>query len=200
MKRNLSIMSLAAFSILLLTGCATTSTSARQQDRAMVAATFSKAATLIFLHDFAIDEPVTREFSASELTMLREQLQYLVPMIDQGLDCSGNVWAAKLAGHFKMQNTLPALRAQLLEPRACYGWEGPDYSVPESYLADMQYPYSIEYLRAIEQITGKPVGKTVILSTEERKTIDQLTENPDSEYHHWAIWLQRKLAIVTKGR
>jgi hypothetical protein len=77
--------------------------------------------------------------------------------------------------------------------RRCYGWEGPDYTDPESYLMDDQYPYSTEYVDAIESLTGKPISLSLALAPREVEDIRMWTERPESEYYHWAVWMRRKI-------
>ena len=160
----------------------------------MVAATFSKTANLMFSTDYFVGEKVTTEFSPSELSVLQNHLNQLTPLVDAALANPESVWGARIAGHFKLKQFLPSLRAHLLEPHRCYGWEGPDPSDPESSLLDMQFMYSIVYLEETERITGKPIGETIKRSAEEKRMLATLVANPGSEYHFWAIWLERKFA------
>ena len=159
------------------------------------AATFAKAAIRVFSGDWIdYDIPVTEAFSGQDLEILRRNLPSLITMVEDALG-TGSVWGAKLAGHFKVSKVVPLLRHHLLTPQRTYGWEGPDYSKPESYLLDEQYQYSMAYLQAIEDISGKPIHQAVNLTPSEIEVLDTHARNSESEYCHWAIWLKNKLHL-----
>ncbi|MHC4202059.1 MAG: hypothetical protein ACYSU0_18875 [Planctomycetota bacterium] len=144
------------------------------------------------------DVPIEDVFSAEELEVLRQDVPSLATMVEAALGRQDSIWGAKCAAYFKIDSVVPLLRHHLLTPRRCYGWEGPDYSVLESYLTDNQYQYSIAYLEAIEQITGRPIEEAVELTPAEVETIDNHAGNTKSPYHHWSLWLRRKFAV--RGR
>jgi len=176
-----------------LLGCATGRTCTRQFT---IAATFSKAAVLVFdIDHIDYDKPIDEALSPEDLVVLERHLDALVPMMRSALNRQDSVWAAKLAGHFKPRSLLPLLRSHLLVPRRCYGWEGPDYSKLESYLMDSQFQYSTAYLQAIEQITGESVCDAVVVSPDELALIQRHAANESSKHYHWALWIQRKLGI-----
>jgi hypothetical protein len=167
-----------------------------QESREPVASTFTKAAIRVFSSDHVgYDVLVTKEFSGQELETLQENLPSLVTMIETALGSQNSIWGAKLAGHFKVQKVIPLLRHHLLTPRRCYGWEGPDYSKLESYLADYQYQYSITYLQAIEKISGMSIRNAVKLNPAEAEVIDRHARNQESKYYHWALWMRRKFNL-----
>ena len=118
-------------------------------------------------------------------------------MIGSALGQQDSVWGAKLAGHFKMKKMLPLLKYHLLTPRCCYGWEGPDYSKLESFLTDNQYQYSIVYLQAMEAIAEKPITELIDLTQAEEQNIRKWSTNENSDFYHWALWIQRKLKTKT---
>lgn len=183
--------------ILGLAGCANPGSHKQAEAQDAVAGTFSKAAEYVFSNDWiGYDEPLTEAFSRGDLRILKEHLPHLQSMTETALGVQDSVWGAKLAGYYRMSKLLPLLRSKLLIPRPCYCWEGPDYSKPESYLADSQYQYSVAYLQSIEAITGKPLDKAVSLTQAEAKSIAEYARNENSEYHHWALWMQRKLGIM----
>ena len=160
------------------------------------AATFAKAAILVFSGDWIYyDVPVTKMFSGQDLEILRRNLPSLITMVEAALGTGNSVGGAKLAGHFKASKVIPLLRQHLLMPQRTYGWEGPDYSKPESYLFDEQYQYSMAYLQAIEDISGKPIHQAVNLIPAEIEGLDKYARNSESEYCHWAIWLKNKLHL-----
>ncbi len=152
------------------------------------------AATVAETDWVGYDEQVNTVFSATELSALRGRRQKAVSaLIESTLRRQDSVWGAKLAGELKMTELLPLLRERFFMPRRCYGWEGPDYSNPESYLLDCQYPYSMAYLTAIENVTARSISQAVIPTPEERALLAGHAANPESEFYHWALWMQRKL-------
>ena len=159
-------------------------------------AAFRKTAQRVY--DLAWDpyeERVSDAFTPAELDTLSRHLPSLQSMIETGLGLHDSVWGAKLAGHFRLDKTLPLLRSRFLTPRRCYGWEGPDYSKPESYLMDGQYQYSITYLEAIEAITGKTITTAINLTQAESEEIEKYAGDGSSQFHHWALWMQKKLEM-----
>jgi hypothetical protein len=134
-------------------------------------------------------------FTKQELMALGEHRDALTPMVNRSLWILKNVVAAKIAGHFKMEETLDNLRDCLLEPRSQYGWEGPDYSKLENNLADNQFMYSVSYLQAIEEITGKPIYEAIILTPKEVTRIESIAANKRNEYYYWALWMKRKMKM-----
>jgi len=116
-------------------------------------------------------------------------------MVAWALERQDSVWGAKLAADLGLVSLLPLLRDRFFEPKHCYGWEGPDYSKIESYLSDCQFQYSMAYLEAIEKMAGKPIHKAVAPTKDEMIGIANLTANKDSEFYHWALWIQKKLRI-----
>ena len=162
---------------------------------ALVAEAFSKAAAYIYYSSFEV-EPVERAFSPKELKILDEHLEPLNRMIRDALGRQHSVGGAALTAYFGIEANLDLLRWQLLNPGRTYGWEGPDYSLEESYLDDGQYVYHSQYLKAIETLTGKPVAETIHLDEREREEILRLTRIPDAESHYWAIWISRKLNLM----
>lgn len=177
-----------------MAGCTTHRPAGRADDGASVAATFTKAAAHVYSTDWiGFDEPVADLFTTDELATLARLLPSLQSMVEAALGLQDSVWGAKLAGHFRISQTLPLLRYHFLTPRRCYGWEGPDYSKLESYLADNQYQYSVAYLEAMEAIAGKPIAEAVALTESEAKEIQKHAANANSESYHWALWMQWKL-------
>lgn len=162
----------------------------------LVAATFAKAAAYAYSPDF-IGRDVEETFTRDEVRVLKQHLPALQSMIETTLGLQDSAGGARLAAHFSLANTniLRLIRCHILEPRNCYGWEGPDYSIPENYLTDNQYPYSIQYLDAMESLAGKPIWQTITLQPRELQMIQGYASNEVSEFHHWALWMQRKLRI-----
>lgn len=175
---------------------------ARDADR--VAEVMAKAAIYIFNTDFAVDT-VEREFTEAELAVMAAHLGPVVQMIERALGVQQSVGGAMLAGHFELEAMLRLLRGHFLTPSRAYGWEGPDYSDPESWLLDEQYVYDIHYLEAIERITGKPIHEAIELTDAERRRIDELASVEGQPGHiknpranPWAVWMQRKLKLRTE--
>ncbi len=167
---------------------------AEETDR--TARVFAKAAIRVFDADHAdYDVSVEDIFSARELDVLQQNLSSLMPMIEEALGRQDSIWGAKLAGQFRAKTILPLLRHHLLTPRRCYAWEGPDYTVLESYLTDNQYQYSTVYLEAIQEITGRPIGEAIELTPAEVAAIDTHARNSISDFHHWSLWMRRKFAL-----
>lgn len=183
--------------ILAFGGCAEQRhVAGERQESDVVAATISKAAILIFHTDFAdFGVPVGEVFSEAELEVLRTHLRHVVPLIEVALGWQDSVWGANFAGYFRIKEVLPLLRSHFFAPRRCYGWEGPDYFNSESYLTDEQYPYSLAYLEAIQQITGRSIDEAVPPDASESAVIAKYAGMEKSEFHHWALWMKRKLKI-----
>ena len=181
--------------VLALGGCALREdTPQNSQSCDFEAGAVAKAATHIFDTDHIdYDVAVGKVFSQDELLALRRQLDHVVPMIQTALGRQDSVWGAKLAGHFQVKEVLPLLHSHFFTPRRCYTWEGPDYSNPESYLTDNQYQYTVVYLAAIQMITGKPIHEAVSPDPSESSAIAKHASNEKSEFHHWALWMKRKL-------
>ena len=169
---------------------------ARTEELTAVAEAFTKAARNVYSTDWIyFDIPLDRLYSDDELAILGDHLPSLQSLIESALERQDSVSGAKLAGHFNMSELLPLLRRHFLTPRHCYGWEGPDYSKLESYLADHQYQYSVGYLEAIEAITGEDIAAAVVITESEVREIERLASLEKSPYYHWALWIQRKLKI-----
>lgn len=184
------------FACLLLgmAGCTSLRPAGRADAPASVATTFTKVAEHVYSTDWiGFDEQVADVFTSEELSTLARHLPSLQSMIETALGLQDSVWGAKLAGHFRMSKALPLLRYHFLTPRRCYGWEGPDYSKLQSYLADNQYQYSVAYLEAVEAIAGKPIAEAIALTESEAKEIQKHATNENSESYYWALWMQRKL-------
>ena len=163
---------------------------------AAVAETFTKTAQRVYSTDWVdFDYPIAKAFSDEEMAILADHLSSLQSMIYTALGLQDSVWGAKLAGHFGISETLPRLRHHFLTPRRCYGWEGPDYSKLESYLADHQFQYSVAYLEAIEAITEEDIAEAILLTESEVAEIQRLAGLEKSQHYHWALWMQRKLKI-----
>ena len=188
--------------VLALSGCvAPRSPTGEQQNGDLVAASVSKAALCIFDTDFIdYDVPVGTAFSETEIAVLRGRLCYVVPMIERALGREDSVWGAKLAAHFGIKELLPLLRSHFFTPKRCYGWEGPDYSNPESYLLDEQYMYSLTYLEAIQKIAGKSINEAMRPDAQESALIVRHARDERSEFHHGAIWMMRKLKIERESQ
>ncbi len=201
--------------LLLLCGCVA---SQGPMEKDNVAHVFATTAIRVFDADHAdFDVPIEEAFSTHELAILGENRDALVSMIESALgrqdvmlldeigsgdavsmlqfalSRQDSVWGARLAGHFRVEKVLRLVRHHFLTPRRCYGWEGPDYSQLESFLTDNQYQYSITYLEAIEAITGKPIADAIVLTPAESARIEKHATNEKSAFHHWALWIQRKL-------
>lgn len=183
--------------ILAFGGCAMQrNTTVERQHEEFVAATLINAAVCIFNTDNAdYDASVGEAFSEAELEVLRRHLPRVVHMIESALNCHDSVWGAKIAGHFGVKELLPSLRWHFFTPRRCYGWEGPDYSNIENYLTDDQYQYSLVYLEAIQQITGRSIDQAVPPDASESAVIARYAGMEKSEFYHWALWMKRKLRI-----
>lgn len=184
--------------LFLAAGCSTRLVWKNENDAAdNVAEVYTKAASYVYSQDFAV-YPVEKWFTREELRVLRQHLPATESMVTEALGLQDSVGGARLALYFGITNAVPLLRSHLLNPRPCYGWEGPDYSDPENYLTDNQYPYSIEYLDAMESLTGKPMSETMNLRSHEAEGIRAWTKDPGSEFYNWAIWMQRKLGMTMK--
>ncbi len=182
--------------LLCVAGCTSLDLQQQTRDTDTVAAVFTKTAAYVHSQDFVgFDGPLTNDFSAKDLRILRNHRSSLESMIHGALGVQDSVWGAKLAGHFGINKVLPSLRHHFLIPRHCYGWEGPDYSEMESYLTDDQFVYSIAYLEAIETLAGKPVSEAIVLAPHEIEAIRKYQRLPKSEYFHWSLWMQRKLEM-----
>ncbi len=180
--------------LLGMAGCASIRPADRGDDPAAVAATFTKTAERVYSSDWiGFDQPIPDVFTERELDILARHLPSLQSMTETALGLQDSVWGAKLVGHFRIREALRLLRSQFLTPRRYYGWEGPDYSKLESYLADNQYQYSVAYLEAIEAITGQPIAVAISLSRSESEEIERHASNHNSEFYHWAWWMQGKL-------
>ena len=155
---------------------------------------FAMTAIRVFDRDHAdFDIRIEEAFSTRELVILGENREAFVSMIECALGWQDSVWGARLAGEFRVERVLWLVRNHFLTPRRCYGWEGPDYSELESFLTDNQYQYSITYLEAIEAITGKPIAEAIVLTVAESERIEKHATNEKSAFHHWGLWIQRKL-------
>ncbi len=181
--------------LLLLCGCVgSRSPMEKRSGEENVAQVFAMTAIRVFDRDHAdFDVPMEEVFSTHDLAILGENRDALVSMIEFALGRQDSVWGARLAGHFRVEKVLRLVRHHFLTPRRCYGWEGPDYSQLESFLADNQYQYSITYLEAIEAITGKPIADAIVLTPAESTRIEKHATNEKSVFYHWALWIQRKL-------
>lgn len=184
--------------LIVFSGCHATSHNELTGKQAEeVADAISKCALKVFSIDWiGYDEALTNEFSSAELAVLQNNRSNVAAMVQLALEQrQDSVWGAKLAADLGLVSLLPLLHDRFLEPKHCYGWEGPDYSNIESYLSDCQFQYSMAYLEAIEKITGKPIHQVVAPTKDEMIGIANLAANKDSDFYHWALWIQRKLRI-----
>ena len=183
--------------LLLAVGCASQiGVRTKGNDGDSVSTTFAKTAEYVYSPDF-LGPDVEERFSRDELRTLEHHLPALSSMIEAALGLHDSVGGAKMAAYFSLSNTniLRLIRFRILESRNVYGWEGPDYSDPENYLTDDQYPYSIEYLQAMESLAGQPIWQALTLQPRELQMIQGFASNETSEFHHWALWMQRKLKM-----
>ena len=189
-----------AGALLGMAGCSSLVLSRGSRDVDTVATVFTKTAAYVYSQDFiGYDEPLSDAFSQSDLRVLRNQRSSLEAMVESALGLGNSVWGAKFAGEFGITTLLPLLRTHFMVPERCYGWEGPDYSQLESYLTDDQFCYSVAYLNAIEAITGESVDKVIHLTPPEAEQLAKYTGNPNSEFFHWSLWIQRKLKITNSA-
>ena len=198
-------LTIACAGLLLITaGCANqTGLQTKDPGGHLAAAAFVKAAEYVYSRDFTgpdLDKPVEEHFSCEELRVLEQHRPALQSLIETALKLQDSVGGAKLAAHLTLTGTnMPRLiRQRILEPRHCYGWEGYNYDDLESYLADNQYPYSIEYLNAMRALAGKPVRQAISLQPDELRMLQEYAGNEDSEFHHWALWMLRKLSMTER--
>lgn len=191
-----AIRSVVATTVILLSGCISEPVASTANQEHRVASVVSKCAMEIFEGSYDDWQArVTDRFSAEELAILSTETQAVSVMIDFQLGRGHSIWGEKLAGHFRMTNMLPHLRSCLFIPQRCYGWEGPDYSKLESYLQDDQYLYGTVCVAAIEDIVGTPLHDAIHPTQEELDSLTRYATNPQSEFFHWALWMQRKLRI-----
>lgn len=163
-----------------------------------VAAAFSKAAIYAFNRDF-IYEPVTKWFTAAELSALEQQRDLLEPMVKEAIT-PDSVGGALLTAHFKFEKNLPQLRWLLFRPGRPYGWEGPKYNSEEDHLTDAQYVYHSVYVRAIEETAGAPIYEVVTPTPQETAMLSQLLAKEQGDEYYWAKWLSRKLRLLPAAR
>lgn len=138
-------------------------------------------------------------FSQAELNILRNHMPEIEKMLQAALKYPESVWAAKFAQNFHVQTVMPQLRTRLFDPKAVYGWEGPDYSKLISYLDDAQFKDAPVYIEAMEAIAGKPIYQIVTPNATELAAINNLAANYASEFYFWAIWIKIKLQINTQA-
>lgn len=185
--------------LLGMVGCCTVVSPPGTRETEAVAAVFTKTAAYVYSQDFVgFEEPLSNAFSQTDLRILGDHRFSVESMIETALGLQDSIWGAKLAAHFRINKVLPLLRSHFMTPRRCYGWEGPDYTKLESYLADDQYVYSVAYLDAIETITGESVDKAIHLTQAEVQQIAKYAVNQSSDFYHWSLWMQRKLKITNR--
>ena len=170
------------------------SSSPRPNQNRVLAITMLKISKYVLDHDFVIDK-IDKFFSRKEIIKIKKFRKEIVHLIKYALDRNHSVGAAYLASYLKCIECYSSLRYRLLSPGRAYGWEGPDYSMIESYLTDNQYVYHYPYLISIVSIFKKPIHKIIFLTENERSDIISLSNNKDHESYHWAIWIRRKLKI-----
>ena len=78
-----------------------------------------------------------------------------------------------LAGYLRLDSAIEGLRFKLLTLRRPYEMEGFDYTTEDAWLDDIQYPYHVFYIEAIEHITGKPIHESIKLTPSEYDMLQQ---------------------------
>jgi len=136
-------------------------------------------------------------FTAEQLRQLRENRRQVEPVLLERLR-QGEHSAAYVLAYLGTTEALPILRKALLKERDFYGWEGPDYSKEQTYLADIQYPKQMAYITAIEVISRKPIWAAVKLTAAERQALENEARlaKPAPAYrkNYAAKWLLNKLS------
>jgi hypothetical protein len=138
--------------------------------------------------------PFEEAFTVEDLSTLPAHRLFIERLAYDALNRQHSIWAARLAARLHITNCIDLLRPRILDPQEPYGWEGPDYSNPESFLQDRQFMYATTYVEAIQELSGQTLRQTLALTAQEWDRLQALASNPASPFHHWATWLLRKLA------
>jgi hypothetical protein len=134
------------------------------------------------------------------ISKIKKYKDELEPLILERID-SGYSWVY-LAAFLKYESAVPEIKRSLLKCDSFYMWEGGwNYSEIDAYLSEMQYPFQMAYISAIEYITSNTIEQSITLTQKEHidlksKAASCTTANIDSlDFHAYcsARWLLRKL-------
>jgi hypothetical protein len=99
---------------------------------------------------------------------------------------------------------IPLIVGRLASFHRMWGWEGPNYLLPSTYLEDVQYPWQLGYLALLEKLAGKPLARLFPETTrqelaEHARLFSQLPNRPVDdnsealERHGYGAWLSGKI-------
>jgi hypothetical protein len=140
---------------------------------------------------FLIDSSLVRQ-----LWVHREKFEkIIVDKLDQDTQ-----WLF-LASYLNYSSATPKLKEMLLVNRNFYRWEGPDYTDIESFLYDLQFFNQMNYIIAIEHISGMPFDKAIQLKNTELEELKNQAKKcskiniglAELDKFCYCKWLLRKL-------
>lgn len=144
--------------------------------------------------------------SAADLRIMRKRIAELEPLV---LAAFSNRHPTDLRPALALvllgsDWVVPLLVARLLTFSRLYGWEGPDYRRPATYLKDGQYPWQSAWLALLTRQQGRRLkrlfpaaaladlaGKAARFAALPDKPVDE--EQVDLETLGYAAWLWKKL-------
>jgi len=140
---------------------------------------------------------IRSDFTPEQIQFLHEHIRELESVVIEKIQSNHPYLGSRLAGYFRIEKSLPALRHAFLSDTYFYGWEGPNYENDETYLMDNQYPHHIGYMMAIEAISCKPFKDAIKLTDEEIAELQKLatTRGRDPRIYNRARWLLKKCEI-----
>ena len=159
--------------------------------------------------------PIRKIFTEDQIFWMNINREYMEQYIRKKIG-DGSVVAIQLAGNGKMDTTLPALRKRLLTLQGIIGSNAAKYVIlvpEENWLSDKFFPHHSLCIRAIENISNKPLAEAVSLNFVERHYLETLAsvarlpssiQEIDEDYidnRTWcAKWLLTKLSVSENAK
>ena len=134
-----------------------------------------------YTEDFLLT-PLHEVFSLEQLAWMLVHREHLSDAINARI-LDHSTLAIQIAVYLRLETAISVLREKVLTLRDTYGWEGPDYSQPDPWMWETQYPYHRIYIWAIQGIAGAPLHAVIKLTDAERDFLQQkaaLARTPES--------------------